>query len=120
MWQPLGLDDELRAELLLFAAAPDATRVIRKINSRPLRQDDIWRRLQFKGWVQWLKTVPASPGNERTAREIDVYLRATADGLAQLVPKNRFALSGLTPIGRFYLLGLFPNGDHQILTGKTA
>lgn len=81
---PLGMDDELYDELMLYRQQPDRTRIVRKINARPLRQDDLLRRLQWRGWLQWLKTVPVTPGNERTAREIDVYYRLTDGGEAAM------------------------------------
>ena len=77
---PLGMDQTLYDALVPFRAAADRTVAVRKTNPRPLRQDDVWRRLQWRNWLQWIKTVPVGPGSIFTAAEIDVYMRLTPDG----------------------------------------
>ena len=119
---PLGMDRTLFQALLPFRAADDGSVVVRKANPRPLRQDDIWRRLQWRGWLQWLKTTPVAPGNERTARLIDVLLRITPAGLNEM---NAYELAGGDgvglPDGWFWIVdenGSLILGDADAMAGQ--
>lgn len=79
-FKPLGMDQTLYDFLLPYRTAEDRTVAQRKTNPRPLRQDDTLRRLEWRGWLQWIKTVPVGPGSIFTAAEIDAYYRLTDDG----------------------------------------
>lgn len=82
--KPLGMDQTLYEALLPFRAAEGYVTTVRKTNPRPLRRDDVWRRLEWRGWLQTIKTVPLGPGTIFTASEIDVYMRLTPDGLSAM------------------------------------
>ena len=120
-FEPLGMDRTLYEALIPFRAAAGWTIAVRKINPRPLRRDDVWRRLQWRGWLQWLGTKPVGPGTHITARMIDVSYKLTKSGLdamhAYEVEGNEG--SGL-PDGWFWLLddsGDFVLGDEYAIAG---
>lgn len=84
MFKPLGMDQALYDALLPYRAAAPEPVAQRKANPRPLRQDDTLRRLEWRGWLQWIKTVPVGPGSIFTAAEIDAYYRITDEGVRQM------------------------------------
>lgn len=84
MAAPLGMDQTLYDFLLPYRAAADLTVAQRKTNPRDLRLDDTLRRLEWRGWLQWIKTVPAGPGSIFTAASIDAYYRLTDEGERQM------------------------------------
>lgn len=84
MATPLGMDQTLYDFLLPYRAAEDRTVAQRKTNPRDLRLDDTLRRLEWRGWLQWIKTVPVGPGSIFTAASIDAYYRLTDEGARQM------------------------------------
>lgn len=83
-FKPLGMDQTLYDFLLPYRTAAPEPVAQRKTNPRPLRQDDTLRRLEWRCWLQWIKTVPIGPGTIFTAAEIDAYYRLTDEGARQM------------------------------------